>query len=134
MKYYEMHDEVYKGLRQRGMVTWDGQVDVESIYEHHINLELNKLEDKLLAYTKNVDSKNIIEAKLQVECKHFAPPWGKPGKDFNIETSKKLTKEIGYKSLATTERGLNFRGADTYNIKRDHMIAAWENYQLRYFL
>lgn len=42
MKYYEMHDEVYKGLRQRGMVTWDGQVDVESIYEHHINLELNK--------------------------------------------------------------------------------------------
>lgn len=81
-----------------------------------------------------VDSKKIIEAKLQVDCKHFAPPWGKPGKHFNPKICKKLTKEIGYKSLATTERGLNFRGADTYNIKRDHMIAAWEDYQLRYFL
>ena len=81
-----------------------------------------------------LDSKKIIEAKLQVECKHFAPPWGKPGKHFNLKMGKKLTKEIGYKSLVTTERGLNFRGTDPFNIKRDHVIAAWGNYQLRYFL
>ncbi len=52
MKYYEMHDDVYKGLRKKGVVTWDGQKDVNLIYEHHINLAINeRLSDFFPDYT-----------------------------------------------------------------------------------
>jgi len=105
-----------------------------AIGSHTVNhtplIDLNESEVR----SELLDSKKIIETKLQIECKHFAPPWGKPNKHFNLETVTKLTKEIRYKSLVTTERGLNFRGADPFNIKRDHIIASWKDYQLRYFL
>ena len=113
-----------KKLIDNGMAIGSHTVD------HAPLIALNESEIK----SELLDSKKIIERELQVECKHFAPPWGKPGKHFNLNTTKKLAKEIGYKSLVTSMRGLNFTGADPFNINRDHVIAAWENYQLRYFL
>lgn len=42
MKYYEMHDEVYKNLKSKGCVSWDGKKEVAQLFEHEINQALAK--------------------------------------------------------------------------------------------
>ena len=78
-------------------------------------------------------SKQIIEEKLNIKCEHFACPWGRVDLDFNPGITTELAKKIGYKSFATTNRGKTQKGDDLFLLKRDHVIANWENFQLKYF-
>lgn len=78
-------------------------------------------------------SKQMIEEKLQVTCNHFACPWGRTGIDFNSEITSEIAINIGYKSFATTNRGKMGKGGNLYLLKRDHLIAGWENFQLKFF-
>jgi peptidoglycan/xylan/chitin deacetylase (PgdA/CDA1 family) len=80
-----------------------------------------------------IESKKAIEEKLGTECKHFACPWGRPGKDFN-NRDVNIAKEVGYRSFLTTRRGKNQSGSSPFVLMRDHIHANWKNYQLRYFL
>lgn len=80
-----------------------------------------------------INSKKIIEEKLAITCHHFACPWGRSGLDFLPEVTTKLSKQLGYRSFATTNRGAMKNGGDLYLLKRDHLIAGWENFQLKFF-
>lgn len=79
------------------------------------------------------ESKKAIEEKLEIECKHFACPWGVAGTYFD-NRDVDIAKEVGYRSFLTTQRGENQRGCSPFALKRDHMYANWSNYQLKYFL
>lgn len=78
-------------------------------------------------------SKELIEKKLAIECVHFACPWGREGIDFAPEVTTDIAKKMGYKTFATTNRGKMEKDSDLYLLKRDHLIANWENFQLKYF-
>jgi peptidoglycan/xylan/chitin deacetylase (PgdA/CDA1 family) len=78
-------------------------------------------------------SKQIIEDKLGTSCVHFACPWGRSGIDFEASITTPIAKKSGYKTFTTTNRGATFAGNDLYTLKRDHLLANWANYQLKYF-
>ena len=91
-------------------------------------LSVNELENEL------ENSKKVIEDNLGVECLHFACPWGRPNIDFDTLNIAGQMKSAGYQSFATTQRGKMDKEFDhLFNIKRDHLLASWENYQLKYF-
>lgn len=96
----------------------------------HVNLiQLSEaeIEDELLR------SKKIIESELNVSCIHFACPWGQMNVDFNPAVTEPIAKKLGYKTFATTHRGKMINNSDLFQVKRDHLLAEWENYQLKYF-
>jgi peptidoglycan/xylan/chitin deacetylase (PgdA/CDA1 family) len=78
-------------------------------------------------------SKKKIEEMLGVPCIHFACPWGQIGVNFNPVITKPIVQQLGYKSFATTHRGKMQQGDDLFLLKRDHLLAEWGNYQLKYF-
>ena len=58
MKYYEMHEEAYKNLKQNNYVSWDRALHVEDLYTHEINLHLEKKIPKFfntIQYLKSLD-------------------------------------------------------------------------------
>ena len=79
-------------------------------------------------------SKDDIERELTTACRHFCAPYGVPHTHFDPARDPALAREAGYSSFITTRRGPNRRGADVFALRRDHMLAAWGNHQLRYFL
>jgi peptidoglycan/xylan/chitin deacetylase (PgdA/CDA1 family) len=78
-------------------------------------------------------SKQIIEKELSIDCTHFACPWGRLNIDFQSEITEPIAKELGYVSFATTNRGKNINDQDCFTLKRDHLLAGWGNYQLKFF-
>jgi len=78
-------------------------------------------------------SKQIIQEKLNINCNHFACPWGRENIDFDPKITTEIAKKIGYKSFATTNRGKTQKGDNLFVLRRDHLIAGWENFQLKYF-
>ncbi len=59
MKYYDMHDDVYQGLRDKGAVSWDGETDVHNIFNHHINEKLEKHIHEFFPNTSNLCSLDL---------------------------------------------------------------------------
>lgn len=78
-------------------------------------------------------SKLIIEKELNIPCDHFACPWGRVNISFDPQITTPVSKELGYKTFATTDRGKMQKGDDLFLIKRDHLLAQWGNFQLKYF-
>lgn len=78
-------------------------------------------------------SKEQIEQILGIPCLDFAPPMGVPNLHFDSKRDPVLAKSIGYRSFLTNSRGAMRGGDSPYFILRDHMIAKWGSYQLRYF-
>lgn len=79
-----------------------------------------------------MNSKQKIEEELGTECLHFAAPWGKPGQDIDLVLHRDKVREVGFRSLLTTERGANEKLGDVFSIRRDFLLAGWRTYQLRY--
>jgi peptidoglycan/xylan/chitin deacetylase (PgdA/CDA1 family) len=78
-------------------------------------------------------SKQKIEKNLGIDCNHFACPWGRPEIDFDPEKTSAIAIKTGYASFATTARGRMTNADDLLMLKRDHILANWENFQLKYF-
>lgn len=78
-------------------------------------------------------SKKIIEENLGIACKHFACPWGKVHINFEPSVTEPILKKLGYETLTTTNRGKNFLNTNLFSIKRDHVLASFGNYELKYF-
>ncbi len=98
------------------------------------HVPLKELTDQQLKYELK-QSKQEIEEKLDIECIHFACPWGRPNIDFDVNSIKEIMIECGYQSFSTTERGvMSTDFSNPYHIRRDHLLANWENFQLKYFL
>ena len=79
-------------------------------------------------------SKAEIEKELGEPCLHFCAPYGVPSVDFDLDREGRLSEKLGYKSFATGARGANKMGDSPFSLKRDHILAEWGDYQLRYFL
>jgi len=78
-------------------------------------------------------SKHRIESELRRSCNHFSAPRGIPDIDFIEKRDPSIAKDLGYHSFSTARRGAMRQGASPYLLLRDHMLARWGNYQLRYF-
>lgn len=61
-------------------------------------------------------SKNLIENRIGVPCRHFAYPNGKPG-DFSPDTER-LVRQSGYHSAVTTVEGFNRIGDNPFTLRR----------------
>lgn len=79
------------------------------------------------------NSRSRIELELARPCLHFCPPYGIPGTHFDGLREAELAKRAGYRSLATGLRGKSRAGSNPFGLHRDHLLAQWENDQLRYF-
>ncbi len=42
MKYYEIHDDIYKDLKKRNVLSWDGVQNIKNILDSEINCALNR--------------------------------------------------------------------------------------------
>lgn len=78
------------------------------------------------------DSKTRIEQELGKPCKHFACPWGRPGRDFNPAEHVSFIKNAGYESMLTTRRGANRSGTDPFAVLRQEFLANEGPSMLRY--
>ena len=58
-------------------------------------------------------SKNVIEARLGKTCRFLAWPWGRHNPE-----AVAMARKAGFAGIATTEKGVNFPGADPLAIKR----------------
>jgi len=106
-------------------------MEIGSHTVHHARLSnMNEPE----AREELAGSKTAIETNLGQPCEHFCAPFGIPVRDFKPERDPRLARAAGYRSMLTTERGPMRQGGDPYLIRRDHVLASWGVYQLRYFL
>ncbi|MBL6948695.1 MAG: polysaccharide deacetylase family protein [Rhodospirillales bacterium] len=78
-------------------------------------------------------SKERIEAELGRPCDHFCCPFGREGIDYAVPRHPEMAERAGYKSFLTGRRGAMGRGGSPYRIRRDHLLAGWGDYQLKYF-
>ena len=53
--------------------------------------------------------------------------------DFLPGRDPELAASLGYKSFLTGHRGAMHQGENPMNVRRDHLMAGWGNYQLKYF-
>ena len=79
------------------------------------------------------ESKETIERELGAPCHHFCCPWGRPGLDFTASREPEIARRLGYRSFLTTERGSARKQTSAMLVARDHTLANWGTYQLRYF-
>jgi peptidoglycan/xylan/chitin deacetylase (PgdA/CDA1 family) len=79
------------------------------------------------------ESKETIERELGTACDHFCAPVGRPDVDFRTDRDYELARRVGYRSFLTTQRGSVHRTSTPMAIERDHTLAIWGLYQLRYF-
>lgn len=90
--------------------------------------------DESVALEELTRSKAVIELKLGIQCRHFACPWGIPGLHFQTDRDPGLAARAGYATFLTNVRGVNRPGDDPLHLQRDHVLANWPDYQLRYFM
>lgn len=104
-----------------------------TIASHTVNhARLSELSDAEVE-RELAESKATIEKELGTPCVHFCPPWGHPGSDFKPEREPEIARRLGYRSFFTTTRGKNKEKPAPFLVTRDHVIAVWGHYQLRYF-
>jgi peptidoglycan/xylan/chitin deacetylase (PgdA/CDA1 family) len=98
----------------------------------HTHRQLSRLSDAEVR-EEFARSRDILTALAGKPVRHFACPWGVPGKDFVVGQTEKLAWEAGYASFFTTTRGPAGAGANPLNLPRDVVEPEWGCWQLRYF-
>lgn len=103
------------------------------IGSHTVNhVHLADLDDAAAA-AEMKDSKAAIEAELGRVCDHFCCPFGREGIDFSASRHPAMAARAGYTSFLTGRRGAMVQGASAMMMRRDHVLAGWGDYQLKYF-
>ncbi|MCH8237206.1 MAG: polysaccharide deacetylase family protein [Proteobacteria bacterium] len=104
-----------------------------TIGSHTVNhVQLSQL-DEAGAEAELRDSKQSIEKELGRPCEHFCPPFGRRDIDFLPHRDPEIARRVGYKSFHCGHRGAMRLGDSPMMVSRDHLLAGWGNYQLRYF-
>ena len=63
-------------------------------------------------YLELLDSKNEIENKLGISCRHFCAPYGLIGKDLDSFFTRRIGKKVDLSvSFSTSNRGINGIGS-----------------------
>lgn len=97
------------------------------------HVHLNDL-DQATAAQELQRSKAVVEENTAHPCHHFCCPFGRAGMDYDPMVHPKMAGDVGYRSFLTGHRGKNRAGDSPFDIKRDHVLANWSDYQLRYFM
>lgn len=126
------------GARLMEFLTWDDCRAMTAagmtVGSHSIgHVHLNDLDDAT-ALHELTGSRDMIERETGAACRHFCCPFGRAGIDYTPSRHPGMAAKAGYASFLTGHRGANRAGGSPYDIKRDHLLANWGNYQLRYFL
>ncbi|MDC1174659.1 methyltransferase domain-containing protein [Bacteriovoracaceae bacterium] len=58
MKYYDMHEDAYKQLKDKKKISWDGEKDAKKLFEHESNIAI---EDKLFDFIKEPEGKSAVD-------------------------------------------------------------------------
>jgi len=104
-----------------------------TIGSHTINhVHLTDLDDDAVK-AELAGSKQLIETELGRACDHFCCPFGRVNIDYRPDHHPAIAGGVGYRTFLATTRGAVHQGASLMGIPRDHLLAGWENYQLRYF-
>jgi hypothetical protein len=82
----------------------------------HTHPILSRITDPVELRAEIAGSKEEIEKKLGSPVRHFCYPNG-TARDINVKAIE-LVREAGFTTAVTTEPGLNARGADPYQLKR----------------
>ena len=90
--------------------------------------------DDAAAERELAGSKQKIETETGRPCLHFCCPFGRAGIDYDPARHPAMAQRLGYKTFLTGHRGANHAGGSPLDIRRDHFLANWGTYQLRYFL
>lgn len=80
------------------------------------------------------ESKRIIEEQLQTPCRHFAAPFGRPGRDYLPERDPEVARRLGYESFLTTYEGPNRQGDTPFEMRRNDVLAAHGPLLFRYLI
>jgi len=78
-------------------------------------------------------SKEAIEAELGRACDHFCCPFGRENIDYLPGRDPDIAAKLGYKSFLSGHRGAMHQSGNPMNVRRDHLLAGWGNYQIKYF-
>jgi peptidoglycan/xylan/chitin deacetylase (PgdA/CDA1 family) len=81
----------------------------------HVRLSSISMEE---ADRELLQSKARVEQHLDLECDHFAAPWGIPGRDFDPAVHLDRARRAGFKSFVTTREGANYAHGDPFAIRR----------------
>jgi len=126
------------GTRLMEFLNWDdcrtmtaAGMTIGSHSEGHVHLKDLTDAD---AMGELIRSRETIERELGVACRHFCCPFGREGIDYDPSRHPQMAMDVGYRTFLTGHRGANRAGTLPTNIRRDHFLANWSNYQLRYFL
>jgi peptidoglycan/xylan/chitin deacetylase (PgdA/CDA1 family) len=81
-------------------------------------------------------SRHLIEQEIGAPCQHFCAPRGKSGLHFDADRDPRIAEELGFRSFLTTDAGVNpLNHPMPYSVvRRRHVVAAWGNHELAYFL
>jgi peptidoglycan/xylan/chitin deacetylase (PgdA/CDA1 family) len=88
-------------------------------HRHVINLSESEILDEL-----HQSAAAIAHATGKVP-RHFACPWGVPGRDFEPEVTARLAESAGYVSLFTTKRGIATGPSDLWQMPRHSVEPEW---------
>lgn len=129
--FYESRDRLMEFL------SWDDCREMAgagmTIGSHTINhVHLCDLDDDEVE-AELAGSKQLIESELGRACDHFCCPFGRANIDYRPDHHPAIALRAGYRTFLATTRGAVRQGASPMEIPRDHLLAGWENYQLRYF-
>ena len=126
------------GIRLMEFLNWDDCRAMTAagmtIGSHSVgHLHLLDLDDAA-AERELAVSKLKIETEIGQPCRHFCCPFGQVNIDYDPSRHPQMAGRVGYRSFLTGHRGGNLAGGSPFDIRRDHLLANWGNYQLRYFL
>jgi peptidoglycan/xylan/chitin deacetylase (PgdA/CDA1 family) len=106
--------EEARRMEESGLVDIQSHTHLHQDYFFGTNNKLSLDPSKKDALALDLEqSKSLIETRLNKPCRFLSWPWGKY--DFQ---AVELAKGLGFKALATTEKGVNFPGSDQWTIKR----------------
>lgn len=97
------------------------------------HLRLADLDDAA-ARRELAESKAVLERELGTPCRHFAAPFGRPGRDYLSKRDVTTAKQLGYRSFLTTLRGHNRSGTSPLEIRRNDVLASHGPLLFRYLL
>ena len=71
-----------------------------------------------------------LAAATGMPIRHFACPWGAPGRDFHPDRAPRLAAEAGFRSFFTTTRGAATAESDLLLMPRHVLEPDWSLYEL----
>jgi peptidoglycan/xylan/chitin deacetylase (PgdA/CDA1 family) len=122
-------NNVTSATESRGRLTW---ADCRRLVDEGMGVGSHTISHPRLAVVDTdrarrevFGSKAVLEDRLGIDVRDFAAPYGLPGIDYLLERDVELTREAGYRCLATARRGAMHPGDCPYLIRRSGLNSAW---------